>query len=91
MDIKKMQDVVMNLQVPLLLFLFDFFLQLFRPSGNAYSIEYIIPVHNCTLLIHDVIGNTMHPYLFLVSLSIDLGLAYLLLHKTQKSFTPIGC
>lgn len=58
LDLKKMSDITMNLQLPLILFLIDFFMQIFRFSSPDL-LEYAIPLHNNLLLIHNVMAGTI--------------------------------
>ena len=48
--LKKMQDITVNLQLPLIFFLGDFFIQMFRGT-RPMTIEYFIPMHNSLALI----------------------------------------
>ncbi|MBR5975998.1 MAG: hypothetical protein IK020_12590 [Clostridiales bacterium] len=55
--LRRMEDVIMNLQVPLVLLIFEFFGNIFRPSA-ALSVEYIFPVHNSIMLIREIFLGT---------------------------------
>ncbi|MBO4687057.1 MAG: ABC transporter permease [Clostridiales bacterium] len=55
--LRRMEDVIMNLQVPLVLLIFEFFGNIFRPS-SALSVEYLFPVHNSIMLIRDIFLGT---------------------------------
>ena len=55
--LRRMEDVIMNLQVPLVLLIFEFFGNIFRPS-SALSVEYIFPVHNSIMLLRDIFLGT---------------------------------
>ena len=44
-SIPKFQDIIVNLQLPLVLFLFDFFAQMLRGT-RPVTLEYFIPLHN---------------------------------------------
>lgn len=50
--LKNMQDITTNLQLPLIYFLGDFFLQMFRGTRPT-TLEYFIPVHNAMQLISE--------------------------------------
>lgn len=50
--LKNMQDITTNLQLPLIYFLGDFFLQMFRGTRPT-TLEYFIPVHNSMQLISE--------------------------------------
>ena len=49
-SLRRMQDITVNLQLPLMLFLGDFFLQMFRGT-RPVTFEYFIPLHNSLALI----------------------------------------
>ena len=51
-SLKNMQDITTNLQLPLIYFLGDFFLQMFRGTRPT-TLEYFIPVHNSMQLISE--------------------------------------
>lgn len=51
-SLRKMQDITVNLQLPLVLFLGDFFIQMFRGT-RPMTLEYFIPMHNSLALISD--------------------------------------
>ena len=55
--LRRMEDVIMNLQVPLVLLIFEFFGNMFRP-GAASGVEYVVPIHNSIMLIRDVFLGT---------------------------------
>lgn len=44
-SLDRLQDTIVNLQLPLILFLADFFIQMFR-STRPVTFEYFIPLHN---------------------------------------------
>ncbi len=50
--LKNIQDITINLQLPLIYFLGDFFLQMFRGTRPT-TLEYFIPVHNTLQLISE--------------------------------------
>ncbi len=51
--IRRMEDVLMNLQIPLVLLVFEFFGMMFRPS-QSLPLEFMLPVHNAIMLIRDI-------------------------------------
>ena len=55
--LRRMEDVIMNLQTPLVLLIFEFFGNMFRPS-SAIALEYCIPVHNSIMLIREIFLGT---------------------------------
>jgi len=85
LDISNMQDITMNLQLPLLLFLIDFFLQLFRMSP-ASPVEYIIPVHNNLLLIHDIMTDTTGLLQTSIILAVDCLTVLILYVYVKRSY-----
>ena len=84
-DIPDMQDITLNLQLPLLLFLVDFFLQLFRVSPD-FPAEYFIPAHNNLLLIHDVFTGTAGILQAAIVLSVDILTVLILYVYVKRSF-----
>lgn len=85
MDLKKMSDITLNLQFPLILFLFDFFLQIFRMSPPVLA-EYAIPLHNNLVLIRDVMTGSIHWTRVLLVLVYDLILALYLYRNAVIHF-----
>jgi len=85
LDLHNMQDIIMNLQLPLLLFLVDFFLQLFRTSTPSW-VEYLIPLHNNLLLIHDIMAGTAY-FPFYAAISVfDIAVAFFLYRNVKRTF-----
>lgn len=85
MDLKKMSDVTMNLQFPLILFLIDFFLQIFRYSSPVLP-EYVIPLHNNLVLIRNVMTGSIHFSQVLFVLVYDLAIALYLYQNASARF-----
>ena len=82
--LRRMEDVIMNLQVPLVLIIFEFFGNIFRPSA-AMSSEYFLPVHNSIMLIRDIfLGTYTWQKVFLVNI-LNIVLAFLLLLLCMSS------
>ncbi len=66
--VRRMQDVIMNLQVPLILLIAEFFGNMFRFS-DAITVEYLIPIHNSIMLIRDIfLGKETAGNFFIVCL-----------------------
>ncbi len=84
-DIKAMQDITINLQLPLLLFLVDFFLQLFRIS-MPFMAEYLIPMHNNLLLIHDIMAGTGDMSRYAIVIGLDVLTVSLLFFSARRAF-----
>ena len=85
LDLHNMQDIIMNLQLPLLLFLVDFFLQLFRTSTPVW-VEYAIPWHNNLLLIHDIMAGTVYLPFYAVISVFDIIIAFFLYRNIKRTF-----
>lgn len=69
--LKKLQDMLINLQLPLILFLIDFFLTLFRFS-RPLTFEYLIPFHNNICLIRDIYASQVQWWMVLLVLFVDI-------------------
>lgn len=52
----RLQDTIVNLQLPLLLFLADFFIQMFRAT-RPMTIEYFIPIHNALAVMSETFNS----------------------------------
>ena len=82
--LRKMEDVIMNLQVVLVLLIFEFFANIFRPSAPI-DLEYALPVHNAIMLMRDIfLGNFSFgnaAKVILVNLLISVLLLLLCLHS----------
>lgn len=82
--IRRMQDVIMNLQVPLVLLIFAFFGNMFRPS-DALPAEYLIPIHNSIMLIRDIFLGKETVVSFIIVSSINLLVSALLFISCIRS------
>ena len=69
--VRRMQDVIMNLQVPLVLLIFEFFGNMFRPS-DAEFVEYLIPVHNTIMSIREIFLGTYSWWIILLVTIVNL-------------------
>lgn len=82
-SLKRMQDITLNLQLPLVYFLGDFFIQMVRGT-RPITLEYFIPLHNTLALIaetfmaQDKLWHVLFVYLF------NTGLAVLILASTFR-------
>ena len=83
-SLRRMEDVMMNLQVPLALLIFDFFGMIFRPSAGLLA-EYMIPLHNSAMVIRDVFRGSFSMSTFLVATAIDILLAILLFWRCAEN------
>ena len=73
-SLKNMQDITTNLQLPLIYFLGDFFLQMFRGTRPT-TLEYFIPVHNAMQLISESFMAQDKLWHVLLVLLLNAGLA----------------
>jgi ABC-type Na+ efflux pump permease subunit len=85
LDLHNMQDIIMNLQLPLLFFLVDFFLQLFRTSTPVW-VEYAIPLHNNLLLIHDIMAGTAYLPFYAAIIIFNIVVAFFLYRNIKRTF-----
>ena len=69
--LNKLQDMLINLQLPLILFLIDFFLTLFRFS-RPMTFEYLLPFHNNICLIRDIYASQAQWGMIFVVLFVDI-------------------
>ena len=82
-SLERMQDITINLQLPLVFFLGDFFIQMIRGT-RPVTVEYFIPLHNSLALIsetfmaQDKFWHVIFIYLF------NTGLALLILTSTFR-------
>ena len=73
-SIRNIQDITINLQLPLIYFLGDFFLQMFRGTRPT-TIEYFIPVHNTLQLISESFMAQDKAWHVILVYMLNLGLA----------------
>ena len=52
----RLQDTIVNLQHPLVLFLADFFIQMFRGT-RPVTIEYLVPLHNSLAVMSETFNS----------------------------------
>lgn len=82
-DLKRMQDITVNLQLPLIYFLGDFFLQMFRGTRPT-TLEYFIPLHNTLQLISETFQAQNKLWHVIVVYLINLSIALILLRTTFR-------
>lgn len=87
MTLSENQDVMLNLQLPLVLFLGEFFAHLFRGTDALWG-EYLIPAHGSLVLIRDVLYGTLDYTKFLVVILINLSLAIAMFSYSVMRFSP---
>ena len=81
--LKRMQDITVNLQLPLIYFLGDFFMQMFRGT-RPVTMEYFLPLHNTLALIAETFNSQNKAWHVIIIYLINLGLAYWILSYTFK-------
>lgn len=82
-DLDKHKDIISNLQLPLVLLLVDFFIQMFTDSFTL-GFEYIIPFHNTTVFIRDIFNNQDTIWGLITVIVVDLIAGTLLLKSCLK-------
>ena len=82
-ELKRMQDITVNLQLPLIYFLADFFLQMFRGTRPT-TIEYFIPLHNTLQLVSETFMAQNKAWHVILIYLMNLGLAYIILRYTFR-------
>ena len=87
LSLGEIRDVMLNLQIPLLFFLVEFFVHLFRPSG-VILIEYLIPAHNSLVILRDTISGELNVVVFVAVTVVNLSLAVSMFVYARNHFTP---
>ena len=82
-SLKNIQDITINLQLPLIYFLGDFFLQMFRGTRPT-TIEYFIPVHNSLQLISESFMAQDKAWHVILVFMLNLGLAIAIFAHTFR-------
>lgn len=82
--IRRMQDVIMNLQVPLILLIAEFFGNMFRFT-DALTVEYLIPIHNSIMLIRDIFVGKQNLGNFILVCTVNLLIAAWLFSACLRS------
>lgn len=82
-SLKNIQDITINLQLPLIYFLGDFFLQMFRGTRPT-TIEYFIPVHNTLQLIAESFMAQDKAWHVILVYILNLGLAFAIFATTFR-------
>ena len=82
-SLERMQDITINLQLPLVFFLGDFFIQMVRGT-RPVTLEYFIPLHNSLALISETFmaQNKLWHVIFIYV--INLAIALLILTSTFR-------
>ncbi|MBQ6017436.1 MAG: ABC transporter permease [Clostridiales bacterium] len=82
-QLERMQDITVNLQLPLVFFLGDFFLQMVRGT-RPVTMEYFIPLHNTLALIAETFMAQNKAWHVIVIYLFNLGLALLVLRNAFR-------
>ena len=76
----RLQDTIVNLQLPLVLFLADFFIQMFRHT-RPVTIEYFVPLHNSLAVMSETFNSQEKFWHVAVLLLLDSAVAVLLFKR----------
>ena len=82
-SLNKLQDITVNLQLPLILFLGDFFIQMFRGT-RPMTLEYFIPMHNSLALISEAYVAQEKLWHVIVVLAVNTAVAILVLRTVFR-------
>ena len=82
-QLQRMQDITVNLQLPLIYFLGDFFVQMFRGT-RPITLEYFVPLHNTLQLIAETFKAQNKAWHVLVVYLLNIGLALIILAVTFR-------
>ena len=82
-SLNRMQDITVNLQLPLIFFLGDFFIQMVRGT-RPVTLEYFIPLHNTLALIAETFMAQNKLWHVLLIILLNTGLAVLILFSTFR-------
>ena len=78
-----MQDITTNLQLPLIYFLGDFFLQMFRGT-RPVTMEYFVPLHNTMQLVSETFMAQDKTWHVIVVCLLNLVLAFIVFAVTFR-------
>lgn len=82
--IRRMEDVLLNLQIPLVLLVFEFFIMMFRPS-QSLPFEFTLPVHNAVMLIRAIFLGHFQMSNFIMTILINAMLTVVLVALCIKN------
>ncbi len=85
-SLEKLSDIILNLQLPLILLLVEFFIQMAR-SVKPLAPEYIIPVHNTICVMRNAFASESDILSILISIVINILTGYLLFRANRKIFS----
>ena len=81
-SIRRMKDVILNLQMPLIYLLADLFFQIF--SGNPGALEFFIPIHGSIAIIKAVFMSNYRPWQLVGLLLTTLTSTLLIIRSTFR-------
>ena len=82
-DSDKLQDTIMFLQFPLVLFLFEFFIHMFRYSRPVW-LEYVVPLHNTLQVFRDVFSSEEGFVSVIVVAAVNIYIGFIILRTTLR-------
>lgn len=82
-SLNKLQDITVNLQLPLVFFLGDFFIQMFRGT-RPMTLEYFIPMHNSLALMSETYQAQEKLWHVIVVLAVNIIIALIALRVIYK-------
>ena len=82
-QLRRMQDITVNLQLPLIYFLGDFFIQMFRGT-RPITLEYFIPLHNTMELIAETFKAQNKAWHVIIIYLLNLVLALVIFTVTFR-------
>lgn len=83
LQLNRLGDIIANLQVPLMFFLIDFFIQLVS-SSEATFIEVIIPIHNIIAITKMAYVSSIDFLRFLLAMFVNVGFGLLVCRECAK-------
>lgn len=82
-SLDKMQDIIINLQLPLALLLMDFFIMMLR-GNRPLLLELCFPMHNSICMIRDIFWSEDTPLRLLLVLTVNMLWGMLILQRLFK-------
>ncbi len=79
----RLQDTIVNLQLPLVLFLADFFIQMFRET-RPVTIEYFVPLHNSLAVMSETFKSQEKFWHVAVLLLLNTAIALLIFKRIVR-------
>lgn len=82
-SLEKMNEILMNLQFPLILFLLEFFAQMAR-TGKPFLVEYLVPIHGTICGLRDIFATDIRWSYLLLTIFLDILVGSLIFRSTFK-------